>query len=85
MSKKWQAWEIDLLMSDVPCNMVAEKTGRSLTSIYKKKERLGKTSPTQSKPLEVPDVRVCLNARNELIIVIKKEVKEKVVIKFKGV
>lgn len=83
MNKKWQDWELDLLMSDVPCTEISKKIGRSLAAVYKQKERLGKTSPTLLNTRKIPNVGVYKNIRNELIIAIRKEIKEKVTIQFK--
>jgi hypothetical protein len=85
MKKEWTQEELALLASDLPVEEISKLIDRSMYSIYKKRERLSKKdSPKSTTPPVVGDapVTVLKTANNELLLVIRKEIKDKVEIKF---
>lgn len=78
----WTKEEIELLKTCSP-EKVAEKTGKTLMAVYQKIHRLGlSNSVKKSKQMNIPNVSVLRNEHNEILILVKKEVADKVVVKF---
>lgn len=85
MKREWTHEELSLLASNLPAEEISKLIDRSVYSIYKKRERLNKkNSPKSTTPPVVGDapVTVLKTANNELLLVIRKEIKDKVEIKF---
>jgi len=78
----WTKEELEMLKTCSP-EEVAKKTGRNLMAVYQKINRLGLSNHMITpKQLKIPNVSVFRTEDNEILVLVKKDFADKVIVKF---